>query len=183
MATQETTVTAAPAPAAPMQATAQDDDVAHWINRARDALNHPETITAKVPPTAQSWHTRFVEFFNPIDTCFITCCCPCVTFGKTHHRLHHDPQLTDYSAVNPSCLGFWLTACCGGALVMLVLQRHEVKTRYGLTGDFPIDCLRACCCGCCDLIQQDKEVEYQTLLNPALTTTQPTVQQEMKIPA
>lgn len=32
----------------------------------------------------------------------MTWCCPAITFGKTHHRLHHDPQLRDYSPINIS---------------------------------------------------------------------------------
>jgi Cys-rich protein (TIGR01571 family) len=178
MATQETTVTAAPPPAAPMQANPQEDDIADWINRAKDALNHPETITAAVPPTSQPWHHRLFAFFDPIDTCMspslpspadpsltccepgaITCCCPCVTFGKTHHRLHHDAELKDYSPVNASCLGFLVTSCFAGNIAMMLLQKHEIKTRFGLTGDFPIDCLSACCCGCCNLYVFRDEME------------------------
>jgi Cys-rich protein (TIGR01571 family) len=178
---QEMTVTAAPPPAAPMQAKPQEDDIADWINRARDFLNHPETITTNMPPTSQPWHHRLFAFFDPIDTCAITCCCPCITFGKTHHRLHHDPALKDYSAVNASCLGFLVTSCFAGNIVMMLLQRHEIKARFGLLGDFPIDCLRAWCCGCCDLIQQDKEAQYR-LLNQTVTTKQPASHEEMTVP-
>jgi hypothetical protein len=40
--------------------------------------------------------------FNPIDLCLVTYCCPCVTFGKTHHRLRKDPNLAGYEPINTS---------------------------------------------------------------------------------
>ncbi|KFY70326.1 hypothetical protein V499_09262 [Pseudogymnoascus sp. VKM F-103] len=160
---------------------AGNDDVAHWTNRITAALNKPETITGPVPASHQPWHNRFLEFFQPIDLCLITCCCPCVTFGKTHHRLHHDANLKDYSPVNASCLGWWASGCCAATAVGIVLQRRTIMDRFGLTGDFPVNCLRGCFCGCCDLIQQEKEVEYR-LLQQGGVTEQPTANHEMKVP-
>ncbi|KFY07602.1 hypothetical protein V492_06994 [Pseudogymnoascus sp. VKM F-4246] len=166
---------------APVAAPAGNDDVAHWTNRITEALNKPETITGPVPASHQPWHHRFLEFFNPIDLCLITCCCPCVTFGKTHHRLHHDANLKDYSPVNASCIGWWASGCCAATSVGIVLQRRTIMDRFGLTGDFPVNCLRGCFCGCCDLIQQEKEVEYR-LLQQGGVTQQPTANHEMKVP-
>lgn len=31
------------------------------------------------------------------------------------------------------------------------MQRHDLKEKYNLDGDCATDCLKAWCCGCCDL--------------------------------
>ena len=43
-----------------------------------------------------------------------------------------------------------------------MLQRNEIRKRSQphLTGDTATDFLKAWCCGCCDLIQQEKEAEF-----------------------
>jgi hypothetical protein len=108
--------TSAPAPA-PVQAPAQssapahsspiaDADVNHWKDHFNDVLSRPgEYINSKSPPGAGKWSTHLFDCFSPIDTCLITCCVPCVTFGKTHHRVHKNGKLEGYEPVNTSvCL-------------------------------------------------------------------------------
>jgi PLAC8 family len=41
------------------------------------------------------------------------------------------------------------------------MQRAEVRKKYNLQGSCIEDILLSCCCGCCSLIQQDKEAEYR----------------------
>ena len=43
-----------------------------------------------------------------------------------------------------------------------MLQRSEIRkrTQPHLAGDTAMDLLKAVCCGCCDLMQQDKEAEF-----------------------
>lgn len=38
------------------------------------------------------------------------------------------------------------------------MQRAEIRARYNLQGSCLVDIATACCCGLCDLVQQDKEV-------------------------
>jgi len=186
MATQAPAETYAPAQtyAPPPQATtgqaAPVDDISDWINRVKAVIEKPETVTAPAPASAVPWHERFVAFFDPVELCCVTWCCPCVTFGKTHHRLRKDPSLKDYSAVNPSCLAFWVSTMFCGHLCLQTLQRHDVRTKYHLQGDCAMDLLRACCCPCCDLIQQEKEAAYHALSNVEME--QPAVQADMKMP-
>jgi len=138
----------------------QHDDVTEWTERIKDALGDTSKITAP-RQAAAPWHTSLFGCFDPIDTCLITCCCPCVTFGKTHHRLRKDPNLVGYSPVNVSCLGFWASTYCCLHIIPQLLQKHDIKEKFNLDGDFATDCLKSWCCACCDIIQQDKEAEYQ----------------------
>jgi hypothetical protein len=60
-----------------------------------------------------------------------------------------------------------------------VLQRHDIRDKYHLKGEGAMDCLKAWCCACCDLVQQDKEAAYHVLNNPAgVVSQQPEKQAE-----
>lgn len=92
----------APAHSSPIS----DADVNHWKDQFNDVLSRPgEHINSKSPAGAGQWSTSLFGCFNPIDTCIITTCIPCVTFGKTHHRVHKSGKLEGYEPVNTSvCL-------------------------------------------------------------------------------
>lgn len=81
----------------------KDEDLKHWQNRFNDVLARPsEHLNSSSGQGAQSWFNSFWSCFNPVDTCLITCCVPCFTFGKTHHRLQHQGNLEGYEAINTS---------------------------------------------------------------------------------
>lgn len=158
---------AAAPPAAPGAAPGPIDnaDVEDWKNRVNDFLAKPaEVINSKSPEGSQSWFAGLFDCFNPIDSCLMTCCLPCVTFGKTHHRMKKSANLDGYEPVNTSCLLLVGSACVGLSIVPLALQRAEVRAKYGLEGNCISDILLSCCCGCCSLIQQDKEAEHREAL-------------------
>jgi len=80
-----------------------DKDVEDWKNRINVVLSKPgEVVNSKSPEDAQSWNASFFGCLNPIDLCLMTYCLPCVTFGKTHHRLHKDASLQGYEPINTS---------------------------------------------------------------------------------
>jgi len=158
------------------------DDVSDWVGRVKEVVSKPAILTDPRPAAATPWKTDFFGCFDPIDTCLITCCVPCVTFGKTHHRLRKDPQLKDYSPINVSCLGFWASSYFCLHWLPLLIQRHDIKEKYNLDGDCATDCLKAWCCGCCDLIQQDKEAAYHTLNStPMVEANEPVVKEAMVV--
>jgi hypothetical protein len=41
------------------------------------------------------------------------------------------------------------------------MQRADVRRKYDLQGSCISDAAISCCCGCCSLVQQDKEAEYR----------------------
>ncbi|KAF4966387.1 hypothetical protein FSARC_5896 [Fusarium sarcochroum] len=138
------------------------NDLNEWKDRFNDVLARPsEHVNSKSPETSQPWQNGFFGCFSPIDLCAITCCVPCVTFGKTHHRLRKNGSLEGYEPVNTSCLMFWGSTCFGLHWIPLALQRANLREKHHLQGSCLVDLATACCCGCCDLIQQDKEAEYR----------------------
>ncbi|KAI9848789.1 MAG: hypothetical protein M1838_000370 [Thelocarpon superellum] len=122
----------------------------------------PQAPTGIVPgPTNagpfRAWQTSFWDCFNPFDVCFLSCCCPCIQFGKTQHRLE-DPSMTGYNAFNGNCLGFCALAYCGGLhWVFMIIKRGEMRQKFNLDGSTGGDIVRALCCACCELVQEEKE--------------------------
>ncbi|KAH7178171.1 PLAC8 family-domain-containing protein [Fusarium sp. MPI-SDFR-AT-0072] len=138
------------------------NDLNEWKDRFNDVLARPsEHVNSKSPESSQPWQNSFFGCFSPVSLCAITCCVPCVTFGKTHHRLRKNGNLQGYEPINTSCLLFWGSTCFGLHWIPLALQRANLREKYNLQGSCLVDLATACCCGCCDLIQQDKEAEYR----------------------
>ena len=81
--------------------TAQKSDMQKDMDGWVDKLNHAAKDHRQIThaPGDASWSGSFFDCFSPIDSCFITCCCPCVTFGKTHHRLTHG-TIDNWSPIN-----------------------------------------------------------------------------------
>jgi PLAC8 family protein len=99
----QTTIAATP-PVQPAKPGPIDHrDVEEWTQRFNKALEKPgETLHSTSPAGAEGWKNSFFACFNPISLCAVTCCLPCITFGKTHHRLRRDPNLEGYQPVNTS---------------------------------------------------------------------------------
>jgi hypothetical protein len=91
-------------PAAPQQGgPVNNDDVAEWTARFNDVLARPgDYVNSKSPASAQPWYTSFFGCFSPIDTCLLTWCCPCVVFGRTHHRLRKNANMEGFEPINTS---------------------------------------------------------------------------------
>ena len=51
--------------------------------------------------------------------------------------------------------------CFGLHFIPMFFQRVDIRKKYNLQGDCITDLLKSCCCGCCSLIQQDKEAEFR----------------------
>ena len=83
--------------------------------------------------------------------------------------------MSHYSAVNFSCVAWWATACVGISWLGNMVQRNDIRARSSpkLEGEVVGDCLRAFCCTCCDLMQQDKEAQALLARNPTVNQQPP----------
>lgn len=61
------------------------------------------------------------------------------------------------------CLLFCGASCVGVPCVVTAMQRADIREKYNLEGDCISDLALSWCCGCCTLIQSDKEVAYRQL--------------------
>ena len=60
-----------------------------------------------------------------------------------------------------------------------MIQRGEIREKYGLKGNGCTDCLLACYCIPCDLTQQDKEVQTREGEKIAFISQQPAAHEGM----
>ncbi|KAB8267168.1 PLAC8 family-domain-containing protein [Aspergillus minisclerotigenes] len=100
---------------------------------------------------------------SSIWTCCLGMVCPCVLYGKTQYRLSQmsrkeDPtNMLGHETCNGSCTAMALL--CGCQWLMATIQHRRTRRAYGIRGDIASDCVRATCCTCCTLIQDEKEIK------------------------
>lgn len=91
------------APATRAGGLIEQQDVDDWKDRFNDVFSRPKDhVTSKSPAGAQGWLTSFFGCCTPIDRCLFTCCFPCVTFGKVHHRVSKNGELSGFVPINAS---------------------------------------------------------------------------------
>ena len=158
-------------------------DVQYWINSFNEAAADPNGhINSKSPAGASSWTNSFWHCLSPIETCLMGCFLPCVTFSRTYHRLHKDEHLKDWQPVNAtvSYQLSWGTCTiyerkdtnvdrkclmyCGSSFFLplwaipIAMQRAVIRSKFNLQGGCLSDMAWGCCCGCCSIVQMEKEV-------------------------
>lgn len=112
--------------------------------------------------TGPKWSNSFWSCFQPVDLCCFAYWCPCVLFGKTHHRLQ-EPAMQNYSIFNTYCCGWLALAYCGGFhCILQTINRGNMREQLGIEGNGLTDCLGSWCCPCCGLIQEEKEAVLRT---------------------
>ncbi|GKZ16792.1 hypothetical protein AbraIFM66951_005625 [Aspergillus brasiliensis] len=111
----------------------------------------------------QEWSSSFWDCCSPCGTCFLAACCPCCIHGRTSSRLD-DPTLKDDSMMNGGCCLYLLLSYCGLNFIPLMTKRGQIREKFGLEGSGCGDCMRACCCPCCTLMQHEKELESRAAL-------------------
>jgi Cys-rich protein (TIGR01571 family) len=139
-----------------------NNDIEDWKNRFNEVLAKPgDHINAPEHENSRDWNSGFFGCCSPIDTCLITWCLPCITFGKTHHITRKGGNLEGYEPINTSCLLFLGSMCVGLHWIPQSMQRADIRRKYQLKGTCITDLAVACCCALCDLVQQEKEATYR----------------------
>ncbi|PYH42337.1 PLAC8 family protein [Aspergillus saccharolyticus JOP 1030-1] len=111
----------------------------------------------------QEWQNGFWECCSPCKTCCLATWCPCCLFGRTASRLK-DPQLKEHGSMNGDCFLFCLLGHCGLSFIPLTMKRGTIRERFHLEGSGCGDCVKAACCPCCTLMQNEKEAESRAAL-------------------
>lgn len=92
-------------PPPPAHGPLDSRDVGEWNQRINHALADPaqqiQNATVSGPEVGK-WHESYCGFCSPIDLCLVTWCLPCLTFGKTHHRLRWGGNMENYEPLNTS---------------------------------------------------------------------------------
>ncbi|KAK0385800.1 hypothetical protein NLU13_6977 [Sarocladium strictum] len=109
----------------------------------------------------QNWVTSLWSCCSPVGLCCMTCWLPCITYGKTDHRLRNNGNLEGYSCCNSACMIFCLASYCSVACIPAFMQRSNLREKYSLQGNCCKDFMASWCCTCCVLMQSDKEAELR----------------------
>jgi Cys-rich protein (TIGR01571 family) len=109
-----------------------------------------------------NWSSGLCEC-SDIGTCCLGLACPCILYGRTQHRLsrksrREDPtNLLGYETCNASCTA--MSLLCGCQWLLATIQHTRTRKAYAIEGDVCNDCVRATCCTCCILIQDEREIK------------------------
>ncbi|KAI5467345.1 PLAC8 family-domain-containing protein [Mariannaea sp. PMI_226] len=119
---------------------------------------------------------------GPCGTCLLGTFLPCVLLGKTADRMR-DPTMQTASACNSECMIFCgIQAITGCGFIYAMMKRGEIRERFGIKGSGMSDCCTSYWCGCCALIQQEKEVQARLAQGP-IVQGYDTKQEGMQMPA
>ncbi|KAK7430279.1 hypothetical protein QQZ08_003254 [Neonectria magnoliae] len=103
---------------------------------------------------------------GPCDTCLLGTFLPCILLGKTADRMR-DPTMQTADNFNSDCMIFCGIQCVTGCgWIYAMMKRGEIRERFGIQGSGMNDCCASYWCGCCALIQQEKEVKARLAQGP-----------------
>ncbi|OLN92816.1 Cell number regulator 11 [Colletotrichum chlorophyti] len=142
----------------------------HYAGQQQQPIHQEHAHPASAQ--TQEWQNDLCNC-GPCDTCIVGTCLPCLLLGKTSERMR-DPTMQTYEAINTDCLLMcgisWFTGC---GWIYAMMKRGEIRERFGIKGSGTSDCCVSYWCGCCALIQQDKEVQARLSTGPVIQGYQP----------
>ncbi|KAM3270506.1 cell number regulator 1-like [Capsicum chacoense] len=92
---------------------------------------------------SQPWSTGLFDCFDDIKNCFITCICPCVTFGQVDEILS-EGQMTWWEAA--LMFGLVELLCCQASFIFAWYHRLLFRKKYNLMGNLFSELAITLCC-------------------------------------
>ncbi|XP_019170491.1 PREDICTED: protein PLANT CADMIUM RESISTANCE 2-like [Ipomoea nil] len=120
----------------------------------------PTGIPVGGPPQNQApavWSSDLCNCCDDVSNCFITCFCPCITFGQI-------AEITDKGAISCGVSGalYCLIAfVIGCPCFYSCFYRSKLRKQYMLPESPCGDCLVHCCCESCALCQEYRELKHR----------------------
>ncbi|KAM0949132.1 putative PLAC8 motif-containing protein [Dioscorea sansibarensis] len=115
----------------------------------------PPPAMSMVSPGPIPWTTGLCDCTDDCGTCWMTCCCPCVTFGMV-------AEITERGNTSCGTSGslYTLLMCFTGCQwIYSCLNRSKLRAEYSLEESPCNDCLVHCCCEPCALCQEYRELQ------------------------
>jgi Cys-rich protein (TIGR01571 family) len=116
-----------------------------------------QTSAAPTAPYAgpSTWSTGLFDCFSDPALCCLTCCCPCITFGRIAEIV--DKGTTPCIASGGVYLLLSYLTGCG--CMFSCCYRSKMKNQYNMEKDPCGDCLVHFCCESCALCQEYRELQ------------------------
>ncbi|OAX35842.1 hypothetical protein K503DRAFT_745344 [Rhizopogon vinicolor AM-OR11-026] len=100
-----------------------------------------------------------------METCCMSCWCPCLVYGKNRQRLDHleendepDPEHGGSGVGVDCCMHVAMNICCGLGWVLQLGERGSLRSHRHIAGSPVNDCLTAFFCTPCQLTQESREL-------------------------
>ncbi|KAL1551240.1 Protein PLANT CADMIUM RESISTANCE 11 [Salvia divinorum] len=138
------------APPAPPSATGVPANQHAPPSRAASSLSHH----ALVP-----WSTGLCDCCDNVNICCLTCCCPCVAFGRIAEIVDRGSTSCGVSGALYSMI-FCMSGC---SCLYSCFYRSKLRGQYFLEEQPCTDCCVHWCCETCSLCQEYRELENRGL--------------------
>ncbi|KAI4385881.1 hypothetical protein MLD38_003869 [Melastoma candidum] len=123
----------------------------------------PEGVLLLNPQAEVPWSTGLCGCFpGNLGRYFITCCCPCYTFGKISEIIDKGSSSCGVNGAIYLLLRGFGFACCHS-----MVYQMSMRKQYALEGSTVEDFIFHCCCEACALTQEYSELQNRGL-DPSL---------------
>ncbi|KAK1320079.1 Protein PLANT CADMIUM RESISTANCE 2 [Acorus calamus] len=106
-------------------------------------------------PAIVPWTTNFFGCFDDVPNCFITCLCPCITFGQIAEIIDRGSSSCGLSGA----LYALIMAVTGCQCIYSCAYRTKMRRQYNLNETPCNDFLLHCFCEYCALCQEYRELK------------------------
>lgn len=101
------------------------------------------------------WRESFCGCCSDIPTCLMACCCPCIQYGQNYEAIHQDG-----GCLVQGLIYFVLQHMCLHCVIHTGF-RGKVREKFNIPGAQHMDCLLTCCCSCCAIAQEAREIQHR----------------------
>ncbi|ESK88951.1 hypothetical protein Moror_13173 [Moniliophthora roreri MCA 2997] len=127
----------------------------------RNVKNKPLDSNGK-----RDWSVGLCSCGDEDGGCFYAWCCPCIVHGQNKQRFEHlqrnnSPDPEGGSTCGGDCWLHCCLTCFGFGWVLQMMNRTNVRERYGIEGGFCGDLCTALCCTPCELAQERIEIQLE----------------------
>ncbi|KAM4107884.1 hypothetical protein ACB094_03G001400 [Castanea mollissima] len=121
----------------------------------------PQAPVSYTSPPEEQWSTGICDCFKDMTSCWVTCWCPCITFGRTAEIVDQG-RTTCFTAIR-NCLLLAHLAGIIGACIYTCTYRAKLRVHYSLPPKPCGDCCVHFCCFFCALCQEYRELKIRGL--------------------
>ncbi|OMO95395.1 hypothetical protein COLO4_15923 [Corchorus olitorius] len=105
-------------------------------------------------PQPPKWSASLCGCTADIGTCCITCCLPCITFGRIAEVVDQGQS----SCIKQGCV-YGLLMLCSCHCLLSCIYREKLRAKFGLPAEPCNDCCVHFCCESCALCQEHAELK------------------------
>ncbi|CAI2182113.1 9767_t:CDS:2, partial [Funneliformis geosporum] len=112
---------------------------------------NPQVVIKQAPQ--REWRFGLFDCFADATLCLKTTFCSCITYGENKEKLSSSPGSCATHALAYCCVEY----CLGLGCILGAMARNEARIKYQIDGSGIGDACTHICCGCCALIQENRE--------------------------